>query len=297
MGMNEKQIQKNTGISVENLTLSYEKNLVLNNINFSIKKGSVVTLVGPNGCGKTTLLKIINGFLKQNIGTVYIDSKNLEEITNRELAKILGHVSQMHKSFFPFTVLDVVLTGRMPYISMFSTPGKGDVEKAYQFLELMGIAHFAQRPYTQISGGEKQLVMIAKALAQEPDFLLLDEPTSFLDLKNQIHVLKTIINLARTRNITVLMTLHEPNHALLFSDEIILLRKLNGMEYGKFSNRHEHSLEVSPGKEHILAFSEENIVSSGAPEKAMTPEKIKEAYGISVDILEYKGKRVIIPEV
>jgi len=295
--MNEKQIQKNKGISVENLTLSYEKNLVLNNINFSIKKGSVVTLVGPNGCGKTTLLKIINGFLRQNEGTVYIDSRNIEEIANLELARILGHVSQMHKSSFPFSVLDVVLTGRMPYISMFSTPGKEDIEKAYLVLEFMGIAHFARRPYTRISGGERQMVMIAKALAQEPDFLLLDEPTSFLDLKNQIHVLKTIISLAKTRNITVLMTLHEPNHALLFSDEIILLRKLHGLENANFSSRHEHSPDAFPEKEDILAFPEENIVSSGAPEKVMTPEKIKEAYGIDVEVLEHKGKRIIVPEI
>lgn len=295
--MNEKQIKKNKGISVENLTLSYEKNLVLNNINFSIKKGSVVTLVGPNGCGKTTLLKIINGFLRQDEGTVYIDSRNIEEIANRELARILGHVSQMHTSSFPFSVLDVVLTGRMPYISMFSTPGKEDMEKACEVLEFMGIAHFSQRSYTQISGGERQLVMIAKALAQEPDFLLLDEPTSFLDLKNQIHVLKTIINLARIRNITVLMTLHEPNHALLFSDEIILLRKLHEFENGNFASRHEYSPDASPENEKILAFPEENIICSGAPEKVMTPEKIKEAYGIDVDILEHKGKRIIIPEI
>lgn len=295
--MNEKQIQENKGISVENLTLSYEKNLVLNNINFSIKKGSVVTLVGPNGCGKTTLLKIINGFLRQNEGTVYIDSRNIEEIANRELARVMGHVSQMHKSSFPFSVLDVVLTGRMPYISMFSTPGKEDIEKAYQVLEFMGIAHFARRPYTQISGGERQMVMIAKALAQEPDFLLLDEPTSFLDLKNQIHVLKTIINLSKTQNITVLMTLHEPNNALLFSDEIILLRKLHEPENDNFSSRYEHGPETSPEKKNLLAFPEENIVSSGAPEKVMTPEKIKEAYGIDVEVLEYKGKRMIIPEI
>lgn len=295
--MNEKEIQNKKGINVENLTLSYEKNLVLNNVNFSIKKGSVVTLVGPNGCGKTTLLKIINNFLKQNEGAVYIDSRNIKEIADRELARILGHVSQMHKSSFPFSVLDVVLTGRMPYISMFSTPEGKDVEKAFQVLEFMGMVNFAQRPYTQISGGERQLVMIAKALAQEPDFLLLDEPTSFLDLKNQIHVLKTIVNLAKIQNITVLMTLHEPNHALLFSDEIILLRKLRGLEKENPANRHKYSHDTFPEKERIQVFSEENIVSSGAPEKVMTPEKIKEAYGIDVEILEHKGKRIIVPEI
>jgi len=228
---------------------------------------------------------------------VYIDSRNIEKIANRDLARILGHVSQMHKSSFPFSVLDVVLTGRMPYISIFSTPGKEDVEKAYEVLEFMGIAHFAQRPYTQISGGERQMVMIAKALAQEPDFLLLDEPTSFLDLKNQIHVLKTIISLAKTRNITVLMTLHEPNHALLFSDEIILLRKLNGLKIDNFSTLYENSPEASPEKKNLLAFPMKNIVSLGAPEKVMTPEKIKEAYGIAVEVLEHKGKRMIIPEI
>lgn len=295
--MNKKSIHKNEGISVENLTFSYEKNLVLNNINFSVKKGSVVTLVGPNGCGKTTLLKIINGFLRQNEGTVYIDGRNLEEIADRELAMILGHVSQMHTSSFPFSVLDIVLTGRTPYISTFSTPNKEDVEKAYEVLEFMGIVHFAEKPYTHISGGERQLVMIAKALAQEPDFLLLDEPTSFLDLKNQIHVLKTIINLAKTRNITVLMTLHEPNHALLFSDEIILLRNIQRLKTGKKIYRYECSQAASPEKEAFTALSEENIVGSGPPEKVMTPENIKEAYGIDVSILEYKGKIMIVPEI
>ncbi|WP_440953972.1 ABC transporter ATP-binding protein [Methanosarcina sp. Mfa9] len=295
--MTEDIFREKEGISIRDISLSYEKDLVLNRINFSIKKGSVVTLVGPNGCGKTTLLKIINGFLRQNEGTVYIDGRNLEGVANQELAKILGHVSQLHKSSFPFSVLDVVLTGRMPHIPMFSTPGKKDIEKAYEVLEFMGIAHFAQKSYTQLSGGERQLVMIAKALAQEPDFLLLDEPTSFLDLKNQIHVLKTIINLSRTRHITVLMTLHEPNHALLFSDEIILLRKLEDTGKGKFSGSGRSAFNASSEKEGETTFSVENIVVSGAPEAVMTPEKIEEAYGIHVDVLEHKGKKMIIPAI
>lgn len=274
------------GITVQNISLSYEKELVLNNINLSIKKGSVVTLVGPNGCGKTTLLKVINGFLRQYEGAVYIDNRNTEHISSLEMAKTLSYVSQLHKSSFPFSVLDVVLTGRMPYINTFSTPGKKDLEKARSILDFLGIGHFAHKSYTQISGGERQMVMIAKALVQEPDFLLLDEPTSFLDLKNQIHVLKTITHLSKTRNITVLMTLHEPNHAMLFSDEIILLRKLG---YGE-CNSH-----VSSEKETLLSYPGNNIVVSGIPEKVMTPEKIKEAYGIHVDILEHNGKRMIMP--
>ena len=284
--MNENISLEIDGITAQNIKLSYDNELVLNNINLSIKKGSVVTLVGPNGCGKTTLLKIINGFLRQYDGVVYIDNRKTEHISNLERAKILSYVSQLHKSSFPFSVLDVVLTGRMPYISTFSTPGKKDIEKAHEILDFLGIGHFAHKPYTQISGGERQMVMIAKALVQEPAFLLLDEPTSFLDLKNQIHVLQTITDLSRTKNITVLMTLHEPNHAMLFSDEIILLRKLD----------HEnHGFAVSPEKGTVLTYPVNNIVVSGAPEKVMTPEKIKEAYGIQVDVLEHKGKRIIMP--
>jgi iron complex transport system ATP-binding protein len=282
------------GISVRDISLGYEKELILNKIDFSVKKGSVVTLVGPNGCGKTTLLKIINGFLKQQEGAIYIAGKNAGEFTKRELAKTLSHVSQSHKSSFPFSVLDVVLTGRMPYISVFSTPGKKDLEIAYSVLEYLGIKHFADRPYTQISGGERQLVMIAKALAQEPDFLLLDEPTSFLDLKNQIHVLKTITDLSRTRNITVLMTLHDPNHAMLFSDKIILLRKLQSSEASAAVHEAPGS-DQAPEKETHLSLSPDNIVVSGIPEMVMTPEKIKDAYGIHVDVFEHKGKKMIIP--
>ncbi|WP_321420907.1 ABC transporter ATP-binding protein [uncultured Methanomethylovorans sp.] len=277
--MTDTRLLRSDGISINNIYLSYKKELVFNGLNLSVKKGSIVTMVGPNGCGKTTLLKIINGSLKQHHGTVFIDGKNSETIPNMEMAKTLSYVPQLHRSSFPFSVLDVVLTGRMPYISIFSTPGKQDIEKACCILEFLEISHFAHRPYTQISGGERQMVMIAKALVQEPDFLLLDEPTSFLDLKNQIHVLKTITTLSKTRNITVLMTLHEPNHAMLFSDEVILLRKLEAVKNEKIPVRVD------------------NIVVSGTPEKVMTPAKIFEAYGIHVDIVEHNGKKVIVPVV
>lgn len=275
--MTDNCLLRSDSISIHNIHLSYEKELVFNGINFSVKKGSIVTMVGPNGCGKTTLLKVINGFLKQYEGTVFIDGKNSDEFSNMELAKTLSYVPQLHKSSFPFSVLDVVLTGRMPHVSAFAAPGNKDIKKAYEVLEFLGIRSLAYRPYTQISGGERQMVMIAKAMVQEPDILLLDEPTSFLDLKNQVHVLKTIKSLSRTKNITVLMTLHEPNQAMLFSDEVILLRKLEATKSENNSNLFD------------------NIVISGVPENVMTYEKIYEAYGVHVDVVEHNGKKVIVP--
>lgn len=274
-----------TGILINNISLSYKNDLILNKISINIERGSIVTLVGPNGCGKTTLLKIINGFLKQDEGSIFIDGENIETISSINLAKIVSHVSQIHKSSFPFSALDVVLTGRMPYIGTFSTPQKKDIEIAYSVMNYLEISHLAQKPYTQMSGGERQMVMIAKALAQEPTFLLLDEPTSFLDLKNQIKVLNIITDLAKRKNITVIMTLHEPNHAMLFSDQIILLRKIN--------------LKNRKNKDDIFKFEGSceinNIVVAGIPEQVMTSAKIKEAYGIEVEIIEYKNKKIIIP--
>jgi len=164
-------------------------------------------------------------------------------------------------------------------------PGEGDLEIAERSLSKVGMGHLSQRPYTQISGGERQLTMIALALAQEPRFLILDEPTSYLDFKNQVLVLKMVTELARKGDFTVVMTLHDPNHALMFSDEVVLMRKLAG---GSDENGKDTSLrndETSRG----------NVVAFGRPSEVMTPENIAEAYGIKVEILEHNGRRILLP--
>jgi len=158
----------------------------------------------------------------------------------------------------------------MPHISALSQPGPDDVEKARQALENVGALHLAGRAYTQISGGERQLVMIARAMAQQPSVLLLDEPTSYLDFKNQIETLKMIKEISRSRDVTVVMTLHDPNHAMMFSDEVVILRKLNGGREG-------------------------NVIASGPSHKAMTPQNIQAAYGVDVEIVDVKGRKLLIP--
>jgi len=269
-------------IRVQGVNLLYEKILVLNDVNLNLKKGSVTTLVGPNGCGKTTLLKIINGLLKPDGGVVFIEGKDVSIINPKDLAKTIGYVSQIHTTSFPFSVLDIVLTGRMPYISTFSMPGEDDLEIAIQSLTKVGIGHLSHRPYTQISGGERQLAMIARALVQEPRFLILDEPTSYLDFKNQVVVLKMVTDLARKGDFTVVMTLHGPNHALIFSDEVVLMRKLEAEGEGR----------GLPGDEEP---SKGNVVAFGIPAEVMTPMNIAEAYGIGVEIVEHNGRRILLP--
>ena len=267
------------GIITEDVSMSYNDHLVLGSVSLHLKKGAVITLLGPNGCGKTTLLKVINGLLHPSQGTVFVNGKNAARMSQMELARLMGYVPQSQRASFPFTALDIVLTGRMPHLSMLAQPGPMDIEKSSQALNMVGASHLASRPYTQISGGERQLVMIARALAQEPSFLLLDEPTSSLDFKNQISVLKMISRIARDRDVTVVMTLHDPNHALMFSDEVVLLRKLMPQE------------ECCKEPRSI----NQNVVASGMPHEVMTPENIREAYGIEVEVLDVRGRRMLFP--
>ena len=258
------------GILIEDISMAYARSKVLDKVSLTIGKGSVVTIVGPNGCGKTTLLKIINNLIQPDHGRVLVDGCPVGSLPAHRLARIMGYVPQGHKMSFPFKVRDVVITGRMPYIPAFSSPSREDEERTEQVLALTGISGLADQPYTQISGGERQLVMIARAMAQQPSVLLLDEPTSYLDFKNQILTLKMIKEISRSRKVTVIMTLHDPNHALMFSDEVVLLRKLNGSRAG-------------------------NVIAFGPPHEAITPKNIQAAYGVEVEIVEVKGRKLLLP--
>lgn len=254
-------------ITVEKLYFSYDKRLeILKNIDISIKKGEVVSLLGPNGSGKTTLLKCINSLLLPTKGAVYVNGKNVSLMKRHEVARYVSYVPQEHRTSFPYTVMDVVLLGRMPYIGLFSSPNSSDIEKCYEILNSIGISHLAERIYTQISGGERKLCLIARALCSEAEVLLLDEPTSNLDMKHQTDVLRIIKELSQSKGLTVLMTLHDPNLAILSADKAILLK-------------------------------EGRIIYEGQTKYVITKEKIENTYGCQVLSVTEKGMTFIHPQI
>jgi iron complex transport system ATP-binding protein len=209
------------GISVKDLSFGYGETMVLRDIELKAADGKFTVLLGKNGSGKSTLLKLIAGLLPYKHGDIHIMEKDIRSLTISERARLIGYLPQFHTPAFPFTVEEVVLTGRASYI--FALPGKKDMEKTNEAIEKVGINHLRQRPYTDLSGGERQLVMIARVLAQEPQVVLLDEPLSHLDLSNQVRFLALIRELV-VSGLTVMAVLHDPNIAFMYADEFILIK-------------------------------------------------------------------------
>ncbi len=205
------------------LTIGYADHIVGRGLDVALNTGEVLALLGPNGGGKTTLLKTLLGLLTPKAGEVRLDGKPLGDYSIRERARIVAYVPQVHVGTFAFSVETVVLMGRTAHGSLFSQPSAHDRDVSHAALERFGIAHLTQRPYTMISGGERQLVLLARALAQEPQFVVLDEPTASLDFGNQGKVLAEIGALAKSGH-GVLFTTHDPNHALRAADRAYLLR-------------------------------------------------------------------------
>ncbi|MGA7680809.1 MAG: ABC transporter ATP-binding protein [Pseudolabrys sp.] len=206
------------------LTVGYPDRTVGRGLDVALSTGEVLALLGPNGGGKTTLLKTLLGLLKPKAGEVWLGDKPLDNYSIRERARVVAYVPQVHISTFAFTVETVVLMGRTAHGSLFTRPSGQDRAVAHAALERFGIAALASRPYTMISGGERQLVLLARALAQEPQFIVLDEPTASLDFGNQGKVMREIRALAKSGH-GVLFTTHDPNHALRAADRAYLLRE------------------------------------------------------------------------
>jgi len=249
------------GINVERLSFSYSNRLVFENISFHIGDGEVLAILGPNGSGKTTLLKCLNMLLTPR-GSVLVDMQDIQRIEGKHLAKIMGYVPQNHSPVFPYRVIDVVVSGRTPHLGL-SAPSGDDFEKAYLALERLNISSLAERAYTQISGGELRLVLIARALVQQPRFLLLDEPTSHLDLANRMMVVKAIKEIAK-EGISVIASEHDPNMAALFTDAVIFLK--NG-----------------------------TLLASGDVSEVLTEENIECVFGVRAEIVERGGVRYVLP--
>ncbi len=205
------------------LTIGYPDRVVGVGLDVKLAKGEVLALLGPNGGGKTTLLKTLLGLLAPKAGEVRLDGHALSARSIRERARLIAYVPQTHVATFAFPVEAVVLMGRTAHSNLFRRPTAKDREVVAAVLEHLGIARLSERPYTMISGGERQLVLLARALAQEPQFIVLDEPTASLDFGNQGKVMREIRALA-TSGHGVLFTTHDPNHALRGADRAFLLR-------------------------------------------------------------------------
>lgn len=246
-------------LKVENLYAGYQNYDVLNDVSLEVESGEILCLLGPNGVGKTTLFKTILGFIKPNSGSITIDGKNLLKISRKEFSSYIAYVPQQHEPPFPFKVLDVVVLGRMPHLGALSVPKKKDIEIAKEALLAIGISHLAEKDYTEISGGERQMVLIARAIAQQAKFLIMDEPTANLDYGNQVKILKEIKKLSKN-GMGVVLTTHSPEHAFLCSTKVALLFRNNNMEFG----------------------NADDIIN---------PEKMKNAYGIDVKVISTEGNK------
>jgi len=252
-------------IKIKDAEFSYnnQKN-IFQDVNISIEKGDVLCILGPNGTGKSTLVKCINGLLKLKSGEILLNEKDVYSINKTDLAKAIGYIPQLHHTTFAFSVLDVVLMGRAPHLSLTSVPGKKDYKIAEESLKSLDILHLRDKNYTQISGGERQLVLIARVLAQQPHVLLLDEPTSHLDFGNQIRTLDVINKLSKS-GLSVIMTSHFPDHAFLSSNKVAIM-------------------------------NQGTIMEMGTPENVVTENNMKKAYGINVKILEVdENRKACIP--
>ncbi|MDO4815780.1 MAG: ABC transporter ATP-binding protein [Bacillota bacterium] len=197
---------------------------VLNGVSLSIEQGDVLSILGPNGAGKSTLLTCMMALNKPQTGKILVDGKGLEEMTAQELAKKVSFVPQNLKPVFGYTVLEFVLMGRAPLISALGRPGKEDRYAAFEALEKMGLKDLADRPYTEISGGEMQQASIARAIVRKPEVILFDEPTAHLDFGNQLRTLKVIKELSGEGYTTVITT-HNPDHAIMLGGRAAILNK------------------------------------------------------------------------
>jgi len=250
-------------LDVKGAVCGYGTKKVVENISFSVQSGEILCLLGPNGVGKTTFFKSILGFLKLLGGEILLDSENIHNLPERKLAKIIGYVPQAHTPPFPFTVMDVVIMGRTAHMGIFASPSKKDVEIAEHALDTLGINYLKDQVYTEISGGERQMVLIARALTQEPKILIMDEPTSNLDFGNQIRVLEQINKLSK-KGIGVIMTSHFPNHVFLCSTKVALMQR-------------------------------NNVFTVGSVDEVVTEQNLKLAYGIDVRLtstVDNKGNTI-----
>lgn len=253
-------------IELHNADLGYRKEQpLLQNIDLTIPMQGICTVLGQNGTGKTTLFRSLLGLLRPLSGTITLDQHPLHLIAQQELAKLVAYVPQAHTTPFPYRVREVVMFGRTAHMGFFGNPGRKDREAVDQILDMLELTRLSDRIYTELSGGERQMVVIARALAQEARLLILDEPTSSLDYGNQVRLLKTIARLAHNGT-GILMATHQPDHAVLLQASILLLRKGNIV----YHENHEEALQP----EILTSIYEAGIDVIDIPRKDKPPARI-----------------------
>lgn len=222
---------------VENICFRYPgyEREVLNGASLSLRKGEILCILGPNGAGKTTLLSCMAGLLKPDSGSVRLCGRDLSGMSEKEIAKLVGFVPQMHVPSFDYRVIDFVLMGRAPHTGLFSRPTAGEEQKCMEVLENMGLDHIAFKSYLDISGGERQQLLIARAIIQSPEAILFDEPTAHLDYGNQHRALSRIKQMA-SEGYSVVITTHNPDHALLLGDQAAVVSKEGRVIQGSVSD-------------------------------------------------------------
>jgi iron complex transport system ATP-binding protein len=250
-------------LKVNNVEFSYNSTPVLENISMELDRSEILGVVGPNGAGKSTLIRCINRILKPQHGSILLEGQEIKQMSMMEIAKKLGYVPQTASHTFPATVFDTVLMGRRPHIGWRSS--KKDVKNVVEVLKLMEIEDLAMRDFNELSGGQQQKVLIARALAQEASTLLLDEPTSNLDIQHQLEVMEIIKDLVAKKGISVIMAVHDLNLASRYTNRVLI------MKAGK-------------------------IFDAGSPYEVLTPENIRSVYNVEAEVINSNsGSPYIVP--
>jgi iron complex transport system ATP-binding protein len=249
-------------VRVNNLTFSY-KNFVLHVEALRFEVAKVTSIVGPNGAGKTTLLKCVGAVLPIQKKTLFIDGQDIALMKPRQRARHLSYVPQEHDSAFNYLVRDFVLMGRVAYVSPFALPSKEDIRAADEAIEFVGLRSYAERYYSELSSGERRLVLIARALAQESDILLLDEPTTFLDPKHETEILELTRKLALEMQKTVLVTLHGLEMAFRYSDYMVFMKR-------------------------------GGVVASGKPDEVFREPLLESVYDMKMKIIDWNDRKIVL---
>jgi iron complex transport system ATP-binding protein len=254
-------------LEIQSLTVNYGKQPVLQGVSLRVERGQALALIGPNGAGKTSLIRAVSGVLKARSGSVCVGGANIHRLSPAERARLMAVVPQARSLPETFSARQVVTLGRTPYLDWLGNPGPRDRERVEWALERAGALDLAERPIGELSGGEQQRVLLARALAQDTAILLLDEPTTHLDLRHQAGLLSLVQNLAHEGGLAVLMALHDLNLAALYADRVALL--VGG-----------------------------RLQAEGSPAEVLTPRRLTAAFGVPVEVIlhpEY-GTPLVLPD-